>query len=924
MPNPCSRRESLLTAAAWRVVAAAVVLVGGSHLVAQTNPQGPGQINPQGPGPGNPQGQGPDGPQGQGPVVPFGPPPPPGLVRTQDPSVQDLGAEVLVDERARPLIGRQVRAIRVLQFSREGLRPAPDDVGESISRGLRTRSGQQLEMRNVSADISSLWYERRVAVRAFVQPAGEEVDLVLVVELEVQVYERVEFLGLEKFPRNEIDALLGLYPDRQVTSTEALAMRNILLAKYRRAGFAFCSIDLVERDPEAGESSGERPRKIVTFRVDEGETVTVNDVTFRGNFTFPAVPSTMFSTGDYLVRESKMQCSPAGLLGGGGAFSREVLEEDVDRLQLFYRSRGFLDAVVTVADVRFQPDRASVDIDFVVVEGPRYRIRTIELVHVDGSDKPMLPGLVQYPAAEILPLLHSKVGEFYDHTSIRRDQMAIEKFYGERGHPKSSFPGMDRVRGAFSVAWPKEHYDQEAGVGLVFRVQEGSEKTLRDVLVRGNTTTRDHVIRRKVRALPGERVDMTKVDRSIQNLNRTRFFQDQFTLSGPRFEFLPVPGREDLLDLAIDVTEAETGEVRWGVGVSSGAGAQANLQFTKRNFDLASPPSSWNPITVFDEVLNNRAFHGGGQNLDLLLAPGTQLSQFQIGFTEPDLFGEHFETTELRVNGRRTLRFRDGYRADTLGLDVGLSRNLTDEFSLGVSMRQETTNVRDLQPDATSLVYDAEGNTEMRGAKFSAFYRDLDDPQRPNEGASAQVAYEVIGGPFGAESDFWKATFTTHLYVPLAENAAGHFTVLHVENSFGVAQAFGNTRDVYVTERFYLGGQSMRGFEFRGVGPRQFGRPYGGEAMYYGTAEIITPLVATRTENDLRDRELLRGVAFLDYGLLGLSVTDPTFEQWRVSYGVGVRIDVPVIGIPIAIDLGWPLAWEDTDRRRQFFFSLSR
>ena len=861
----------------------------------------------------------------------MGPPPPPsrdGAAQGQ----QDYGAEILVDERARQLLGKPIRAIKVLQVAQSGIQPAPEDVGVEISRGLRSRIGQPLELRNVTADITSLWHERRIAVRAFVQPAGDGVDLVLVVELEVQVYERVEFLGLAKFPRAEIDALLGLYPDRQVTSTEARAMRNILLAKYRRAGLAFCDVTLVERAPEVGESSGTRPRRLVTFRIDEGPEVTVGTVSFRGNGAFPGVNPTILSAGDYVARESRMQCAPEGSFGDGGPFSREVLEEDVDRLQLFYRSRGFLDAVVTVADVRFRSDpegtdsakvRSVADIDFVVVEGPRYTIKSIRLQHVKNGD-PIPAEQASYPPTEVLPLLVSKVGERYDHSKIRRDQQAIEDFYGERGHPKASFPGMERVPGAFRVGWPKESYDEGAGVDLTFEIEEGTEKTLRDVLVRGNTNTRDHVVRRKVRAMPGERVDMAKVNKSIQYLNRTRFFQDQFTMAGPRFEFLPVPGSEDLLDLAIDVTESETGEVRWGVGVSSGAGAQANLQFTKRNFDLFSPASSWNPVTVFQEVLDNRAFHGGGQNLDLLLAPGTQISTFQIGFTEPDLFGEQFETTELRVNGRKTLRFRDGYRADTLGGDVGLSRFLTEDLSVGFSAREETTTIRDIRPDATQLVFDSEGDTEMRGMRVSAFYRGVDDFLRPTEGVTFQNTFEVIGGPFGAQSDFWKGTSTANWYLPIMQNEAGHSTVFHVEASFGVAEAFSDTDEVYPTERFYLGGSSLRGFRFRGVGPTQYGRPYGGEAMLYGTTEVIAPLVATRMENDLRDRELIRGMLFLDYGLLGLGLNDPTFDELRVSYGIGVRIDVPVLGIPIELALGWPLFSEETDRTRQLWFSLSR
>ena len=910
MLNPCSNAARAASRAGSALLVCAGLVAAASAQ--EDVPNLPVDAAPQDPPPREPR---------RGEV--YGPPAPKPDPSAAQPQGQDYGAEVLLDERARPLLGKKLRAIRVLQVSADAVRPAPEDVGVEIARGLRSRVGQPLELRNVTADISSLWYERRIAVRAFVQPAGDEADLVLVVELEVQVYERVEFQGLEKFPRSEVDALLGLYPDRQVTSTEAKAMRNILLAKYRRAGLAFCDIALVEREPTLGESSGERPRKIVTFRIDEGPSVTVGQVSFRGNRSFPGVNPTFLNSGDYLARESRMQCAPEGPLGSGGPFSRELLEEDVDRLQLFYRSRGFLDAVVTVSDVRFRPDRTVADVDFVVVEGPRYVIRSIELEYVRGND--VLPAdQSKYPSAEVLPLLISKVGDYYDHARIRRDQSAIEDYYGERGHPKASFPGMDRVPGAFRVGWPKERYDEQAGVALVFQIEEGTEKTLRDVLVRGNANTRDHVIRRKIRAMPGERVDMTQVNKSITYLNRTRFFQDQFTMAGPRFEFSPVPGNEDLLDLAVDVTESETGEFRWGVGVSSGAGATANVQFTKRNFDLFSPPSSWNPVTVFEEVLDNRAYHGGGQNLDLLLAPGTQVSTFQIGFTEPDLFGEHFETTELRVNGRKTLRFRDGYRADTLGADVGLSRFLSEEFSVGISARQETTEIRDIRPDATQLVFDSEGSTEMRGMRVSAFYRGVDDFFRPSDGFTWQNSFEVLGGPFGGQSDFWKGTSTANLYVPIAENEAGHFTVFHAETSFGVAEAFDDTDDVYVTERFYLGGSSLRGFEFRGVGPTQFGRPYGGEAMLYGTAEVITPLIATRMENDVRDRELLRGVTFCDYGLLGLGLDDPSFDELRVSVGFGIRIDIPVLGIPISLDLGWPLMSEETDRRRQLWFSMAR
>jgi outer membrane protein assembly factor BamA len=822
------------------------------------------------------------------------------------------------------LLGKTVRRIQVLQVDRRGLHAMTEEAADAIVRGLSSRTGQPLELRKVTADIGDLWHARRLAVRAFARADGDQVTLFFIVEREVQVYERVEFQGLRHLERSEVDSLLGLYPDRQVTSVEAVAMRNILVARYRRDGYAFCSIALDEREPGKGESSGDRARKIVTFRIDEGPKVTVGEVNFRGNVSFPAETSSLVSAGDHLVREAHIQQTPAGWLTSGGAYSREVLEEDLDRLQLFYRSRGFLDATVAVTDVHFRGDYEVVDLDFLVVEGPRYVIKSLRIVHVDEAGRELPPGRSRYPPEEVMAVLFTKVGDFYDHLRTGRDRLAIEDFYGRRGHPKASFPGMARVPGAFSVGWPRERYDEQAAVELTFEVHEGTEKTLRDIVIRGNTGTRDKVIRRKIQVLPGERVDMHLVARSIANLDRTRFFQDPMTLAGPRFELLEVPGRDDMLDLAVDVTESETGEVRWGVGITTGAGAQGTLQFIKRNFDLWSPPSSWNPITMFEEILDNRAFHGGGQNLDLLLAPGTQVSQFQIGFTEPDVFGEHFDTTELRVNGRRTLRYRDGYRSDTLGCELGLSRNLTDELQVGVSFREESIEIDEIAPDATSIVFDAEGQTELRGPRVRAYYREFDDLRRPSAGLELQASYEMLGGLWGAEEDLWKINLGAHYYVPIAENALGHRSVLHVEQAFGVAEAFGSSNDVFVTERFYLGGLNLRGFDFRGVGPSQNNRPFGGEAIYYGSFELSLPLVATRLERDLRDRELLRGVVFVDYGLLGLSIDDPTFHELRVSYGVGLLIDVPVLDIPIALYLGWPVLYEETDERRQFTLNISR
>ncbi len=841
------------------------------------------------------------------------------------------GESVRVDDAVVALEGKRVAAIQVGRANRAG---APDDeaASESFVRSLRTRVGQPFEARNVSADCQSLWIERRLVVTAFVRPAGDEVIVTFMVDRSVETYDGVEFTGLRNLDRETVNSLLGLTVDRQVTALEAEAMRKVLLTRYRRDGYAFCSIALEPR-PLAEDgvttlppSEGTPGRWRMRFAVDEGPEVTVRNVTFLGNRSFAADPVFgLFGTANYLLRDSRIESDPARGFVSGGPFSREILDEDLDRLRLFYRGQGYLDATVDLVAVAFTPERDSVDLTFSVVEGVRYTIRSLRVEHVRDASREPLTTPPLYPTAELAAQLEVAPGEFYDHDRLQRDVQALQDFYGERGHPPASFPGMQAAGGGCQVFPPLEVYGADHTVDLVFQIFEGQPKRLRDVLIRGNRFTRDAVIRRRIRVLPGERIDMVEVRRGQRALEQTRYFQDPTSMRGPRLQLEPVAGSSDLVDIGLDLEDGSTGELRWGIGISTGQGAQGQLQFNKRNFDIAKLPSSPNPITIIEEVLDNKAFHGGGQQLNTLLAPGSRQSQFQMTWIEPDLFGDHFETYEARVTGRRIIRrLPDGYTSDVLGAEVGLSRWLTETISVGLSVRHDTVQVESLATDATALAYDAEGQTELRAGRLNLRYRDFDDPLRMTSGVEIGFGVEMVGGLLGGDESLSKFTHTANWYVPVRENEMGHRTVLHLEQFLGFAQSFGGSDDVFLTERFYMGGPDLRGFDFRRAGPTQFNRPLGGEAKWTATAELFFPLVATRLEGEVRDRELLRGVVFTDLGLLGLDDGDETFRQLRASSGIGIRIEIPFLEVPIALDLGWPWIYEETDDRRQLYFSISR
>ncbi|MCU0865435.1 MAG: BamA/TamA family outer membrane protein [Planctomycetes bacterium] len=844
------------------------------------------------------------------------------------------GGEVVVHEAVRQMEGKPVRAIQVAKAQRPGTAPLPLDAAtaESFVRNLQTRVGQPFAARKVSADVSSLWTERRVLVQGLAAEVDGEIVVTFVVELEIEIYDSVEFAGLDQLDRGTVDSLLGLTVDRQVTRNEAESMRKVLLSRYLRDGYAFCSIELEELPlqdaaaaPGDAAATGSRARRRLRFVVDEGPKVTIGKVSFTGNTSFPADPIFgLFGTGTYIIRDARIDSDPARGFINGAAWSREVIQEDLDKLQLFYRGRGFLDATVDLADVKFGPDRDTVDLAFVVVEGPRYTIRSVRIQHVGGDRQPLtIPPL---HAAEVIAAdLKVQPGEFYDQERLQRDVQAIQDFYGRRGHPPANYPGMDAGSQGCLVLPPREVFAEGNQVDIVFEVNEGVPKKLRDVVIRGNRFTRDRVIRRRIRVLPGQTIDMVEVRRGLRAIEQTRYFQDPTSMQGPRLQLEPVSGQPEYVDIGLDVQDGATGELRWGIGISTGQGAQAQVTFNKRNFDLGRLPSSLNPITAIGEILDNKAFHGGGQQLQMLLAPGSRFSQFQLGITEPDLFGDHFDTYEGRINGRRIIRrLPDGYTSDVLGAELGLSRNYSDTFNAGVSLRHETASIEDLAADATLLAFDAEGKTELRGARLYGRLRDYDDFQRPTDGYEVLLSGEMVGGFLGGEESLTKLTHTANLYVPVTENEMGHRTVLHLEHFFGLANEFGGSDDVFLTERFYMGGQNLRGFDFRRAGPKQFGRPIGGEATYTATAEIFFPLVATRMEGEVRDRELLRWGLFTDIGFLGTEIDDPTFREMRASSGIGIRIEIPFLEVPIALDLGWPWLYEESDDRRQLFFSISR
>jgi outer membrane protein insertion porin family len=293
-----------------------------------------------------------------------------------------------------------------------------------------------------------------------------------------------------------------------------------------------------------------------------------------------------------------------------------------------------------------------------------------------------------------------------------------------------------------------------------------------------------------------------------------------------------------------------------------------------------------------------------------------------VSLLEPDIFREHMDTIGLRVDAYKTIRVLDSYDTDKIGASLTLSRIFDETTTVSLNIRDEAIEIKNIDANAPLLVWENEGTTEIRAMRLSMTLSDLDNPLHPRTGYNLETFAEYGGGAIGGAEDFYRLGVLGELYRPFYSDSFDRKHVAYAKVALRWAETFGGTKDLYPSERFFMGGSNLRGFDQRRAGPVQFGEPMGGKALLLSTLEYQFPLVSTQMEGTTFHTEIIRGVLFSDFGLLGLDINDSSFSEPRLTVGFGVRIQVPVLQVPIQLDLAWPILSQETDREEQLFFSF--
>ncbi len=354
--------------------------------------------------------------------------------------------------------------------------------------------------------------------------------------------------------------------------------------------------------------------------------------------------------------------------------------------------------------------------------------------------------------------------------------------------------------------------------------------------------------------------------------------------------------QDPAVDMDVVLSEGQTGRLMLGVAVNSDAGLVGQILFDEQSFDIGRYPTSW------QDIVDGKAWRGGGQRFRMEAAPGTQVQRYLVSFAEPYLFDSPYS---LGLSGSYfTRRYRDWDEQRVGGRGSIGYQWVENDLSTSIAYRGEDVLVDNPSNPALPQLAEVLGHNAVHGFKWTIANDTRDSAFLATEGHFLQMELEQVVGSF----QYPRAIFDARQYVLL--NQRPDYSGRHVLTLATKVGFTGDNTPIYDT--FYAGGfTTLRGFDFRGASPVVQNVQVGGDFEFLNTVEYLFPLTAD---------DMIHGVAFCDFGTVNENVT---LKNFRVAPGLGLRITVPAMGpAPIALDFAFPVTKDDTDDTQVFSFSV--
>ena len=567
----------------------------------------------------------------------------------------------------------------------------------------------------------------------------------------------------------------------------------------------------------------------IEYEIDEGKKFHIDKIIFVGN--------SAFSAGKLKGLMGTSEESLLSWVTSAGDLNEENLSQDMAKVASFYQNQGYIQARIGEPEIKFE--EAGIVITIRIVEGPQFKVGEVTM-----------SGDLIIPPEQLLEKLKILEEEYYNRDILRLDVIALTDIYADEGYANVDIA-------------PRIAQDPEQlVVNIAFDVAKGQQVYFEEIIISGNSKTRDKVIRRQLQVYEQELYGGRRLKRSIRNLYRLDYFEDikVDTVKG---------SADDKMKLRIDVTEKNTGAFSFGAGYG-------NVEYL---FLTAS--------------VSERNLFGRAQTLALKGQLGAKTRKFTLSFTEPWLFDIPLSAGVDIYNWNYNY---STYDKDSIGGKLRFGYPVIDFTRINLTYTYDIADIKNVSDDAANSIKNDAGEHIKSSITTSLRYDSRNDRFHPTQGSSHSGSYEFAG--IGGTVGFNKIIGETGWYFPLIWKTVG---VLHGKAGY-VKALEGKTLPDY--EKFYMVGiDALRGFERDDLSPRdENGSEIGGNKFVQANVEVRFPLVPQAG---------VYGVVFFDTGDIYAESEDIELDNLRESAGVGIRWLSPMG--PVRLEYGWILDPKQTD-----------
>lgn len=671
-------------------------------------------------------------------------------------------------------------------------------------------------------------------------------DTLVVNVHENPVVNQVAFEGNHELTDAQLEAGIALKPRSVFTAAAAEADRRAILGLYAAKGFYAATVaPKIIKLPDN--------RVNVVFEINDGKATYISRIVFVGNHAFSA--STLLDV------VSSREEAWWRFLSNTDSYDPKRVQFDEELLRRFYLRHGYVDFEVAHVQAELSPDRRSFVVTFVLDEGSRYRVSSVQVVsHVPKVSEASLRSLVSL----------SK-GDWYDGDAVARSVQAISDKLQNTGF-------------AFVEVHPDVARDtKNHTVAVTFNVVEGPRVYVERIDIVGNTRTQDRVIRRQFDVAEGDPFNAASLRRTEQRLKDLNYFSNVNITTGPG-------STPDRTVVTTNVTEKATGEFTLGGGYSTDIGALLTAGIQE----------------------NNVVGSGIDAGINGLLAQKS--SQIDLSVTDPYFLGRNLlagiDIFALTNNNQTVSSFNE----NRVGFTSRLGYNFNDHVSQTWTYSLVNRDIVNVSSTASAYVVASEGNSLLSQIGQTLTFDWRDSKIDPHRGFVVRLGGDYAG--LGGDADFVRMRADAAYYVPL-DGLLG--TGWGISISGGTGYLVPINHPPSIIDNFFLGGANLRGFADGGVGPHDVttGDSLGGRFIWTQSTELSFPLPVNP---DLG----LTGRVFVDMGSdFGLKenhgpITD--FAQPRVGTGFGISWASP-LGL-LSIDLGWAVVKKPFDQTQLFRFGF--